>query len=49
METAILESGNGDVQEANMVVQDYLFMVLLFIICASTMLLWQSHHLGHHH
>ena len=25
-----------------MVVQDYLFMVLLFIICASTMLLWQA-------
>ncbi len=32
-----------------MVVQDYLFMVLLFIVCASTMLLWEGHHWGHHH
>ena len=31
-----------------MVIQDYLFMCS-FIVCASTMLLWEGHHWGHHH
>ena len=49
METAILALLDGDVREANMVIQDYLFMVLLFIVCASTMFLWESHRWRHHH
>jgi hypothetical protein len=47
--TAIFKALNGDVREAVMVVQDYLFMLLLFIVCASTMLLWDEHHWRHHH